>query len=112
MEAHQKFFLMNNWVQPDSLSSRGGCQNRSVAVVVAVLAIATVSMVLGRVVMGSVGWCRGSGGRIQANYATTFGEGGRPIVVDYLDRSSNDAIQASKVLQESCLSPRCRIILA
>ena len=51
-----------------------------VAVLVAVLAIATVSMVLGRVVMRSVGWCRGSGRRIQANYAAAIVDGVRAII--------------------------------
>ena len=67
---------------------------------VAVVAIATVPIVLGRVVVWCVGWCHWSGGRIQANYAATFAR----AIQKYLDRSSNEAVRASEVLQESCLS--------
>ena len=67
------------------------------AVVMALVTIATVAIVLGWVVVWRVGWCRWGGGRIQANdTAAIFGT----IVGDH-DGSADEAVLASKVLQES-----------
>ena len=71
-----------------------------------VAVIATVPIMLGRVVVRRVGWCRWNGGRIQANYAAALGGRGPITAVDYLNRPANDAVFASQVLQESCLSER------
>jgi len=66
------------------------------AVVVALVTIATVAIVLGWVVVWRVGWCRWGGGRIQANdTAAIFA-----IIVAHHDGSADDAVFASKVLQE------------
>ena len=69
------------------------------AVVMALVTIATVAIVLGWVVVWRVDRCRWGGGRIQANdTAAIFAT----IVVDH-DGSADDAVFASKVLQESRL---------
>ena len=78
----------------------------SVATVAAV-AIATVPVVLGWVVVWRVDWCHWRGWRIQANDAATLAR----AVHKYFDRPSNDAILASKVLQESFLSERLLVVL-
>jgi len=69
----------------------------------ALVTIATVAIVLGWVVVWRVDRCRWGGGRIQANdTAAIFAT----IVGDH-DGSADDAVFASKVLQESrlCKSP-------
>ena len=72
------------------------------AVVMALVTIATVAIVLGWVVVWRVGRCRWGGGRIQANdTAAIYFQ----IVEHDIDGSADDAVWASKVLQESSLCP-------
>ena len=70
--------------------------------VVTAMTIATIAIVLGRVVVWRVDWCRWGGWRIQANdTATVF-----TAVVGEHDGPTDDAVFASKVLQESRLRQR------
>ena len=65
--------------------------------VTAMVTIATIAIVLGRVVVWRVGWCRWGGWRIQANdTATIF-----TAVVGEHDGSTDDAVFASKVQHKS-----------
>ena len=74
----------------------------TVVTVVTAMTIATIAIVLGRVVVWRVDWCRWGGWRIQANdTATVF-----TAVVGEHDGSTDDAVFASKVLQESRLRQR------
>ena len=70
------------------------------AVVMALVTIATVAIVLGWVVVWRVGFCRWGGGRIQANDTAAIYA---CFVVHDIDGSADDAVWASKVLQESRL---------
>ena len=73
-----------------------------VTAMVTAMTIATIAIVLGRVVVWRVDWCRWGGWRIQANdTATVF-----TAVVGEHDGSADDAVFASKVLQESRLRER------
>ena len=72
--------------------------------------VAAVPVVLGRVVVRRVGECLWSGRRIQANHAAALGELGSVSIDYYFDRSPNDAVRASKILQESTLRERLVIV--
>ena len=89
-----KLFIVRPRIEPSSIPAMVTVVT---AVVMALVTIATVAIVLGWVVVRRVGWCYWGGRRIQTNNTATI----RINFIKERDGSADDAVFASKVLQES-----------